>query len=83
MRAGRETATNTDTILLIRIPNNGSSATAISIPRDAYVDVPGIGKSKINAAYGATKEKVRRTAVERGGNPTRPSATVRKPAARH
>jgi LCP family protein required for cell wall assembly len=69
LRAGDETATNTDTILLIRIPNNGSSATAISIPRDAYVDVPGIGKSKINAAYGATKEKVRRTAVERGGNP--------------
>ena len=30
LRAGDETATNTDTILLIRIPNNGSSATAIS-----------------------------------------------------
>ncbi|MFT4201818.1 LCP family protein, partial [Gordonia sp. (in: high G+C Gram-positive bacteria)] len=71
LRAGDETATNTDTILLIRIPNNGSSATAISIPRDAYVDVPGLGKSKINAAYGATKERVRRTAVERGGNPAK------------
>ena len=69
LRSGDETATNTDTILLIRIPNNGSSGTAISIPRDAYVDVPGIGMSKINAAYGATKERVRRTAVERGGNP--------------
>ncbi|GAB08732.1 putative LytR family regulatory protein [Gordonia araii NBRC 100433] len=69
LRSGDETSTNTDTILLIRIPNNGSSATAISIPRDAYVDVPGIGMSKINAAYGATKEKVRRSAVEAGGNP--------------
>ena len=67
LRAGDETATNTDTILLIRIPNNGSSATAISIPRDD-VDVPGIGKSKINAAW-RNQEKVRRTAVERGGNP--------------
>jgi len=71
LRSGDDTTTNTDTILLIRIPNNGSSATAISIPRDAYVNVPGIGMSKINAAYGATKEKVRRTAVERGGNPAK------------
>ncbi|GED97388.1 LytR family transcriptional regulator [Gordonia crocea] len=69
LRSGDETAMNTDTILLIRIPNNGSSATAISIPRDAYVNVPGLGMSKINAAYGATKERVRRTQVERGGNP--------------
>ncbi|WP_301546919.1 LCP family protein [Gordonia sp. X0973] len=69
LRAGDDISTNTDTILLIRVPNNGASATAISIPRDAYVDVPGLGKSKINAAYGATKEKVRRTEVEHGGNP--------------
>lgn len=37
LRAGDEEATNTDTIILIRIPNNGKSATAISIPRDSYV----------------------------------------------
>lgn len=66
LRVGDEITTSTDTILLIRIPNDGSSATAISIPRDSYVQVPGIGMSKINAAYGATKEGVRRTAVEAG-----------------
>nr|WP_083533997.1 LCP family protein [Gordonia desulfuricans] len=66
LKAGDEVATNTDTILLIRVPNDGSSATAISIPRDSYVDVPGIGKTKINAAYGATRESVRRKAVESG-----------------
>ncbi|GAA1481819.1 phosphotransferase Lcp1 [Gordonia sinesedis] len=66
LRSGDEVATNTDTILLMRIPNDGSSATAISIPRDSYVDVPGIGKSKINAAYGTTREGVRRRAVEAG-----------------
>ena len=66
LRSGDEIATNTDTILLIRIPNDGSSATAISIPRDSYVDVPGIGKTKINAAYGTTREGVRRKAVEAG-----------------
>ncbi|MGC4962110.1 LCP family protein [Gordonia sp. DT218] len=66
LRSGEDVATNTDTILLIRIPNDGSSATAISIPRDSYVDVPGIGMSKINAAYGTTKEGVRGRAVEAG-----------------
>ncbi|GGG12726.1 hypothetical protein GCM10007304_28400 [Rhodococcoides trifolii] len=66
LRAGEETASNTDTIVLIRVPNDGSSATAISIPRDAYVDVPGIGMSKINAAYGATKEEDRLKLVESG-----------------
>src|SRR5271170_7626387 len=33
-------STNTDTIILVRIPNNGRSATAISIPRDSYVQAP-------------------------------------------
>ncbi|RDI25729.1 LytR family transcriptional attenuator [Rhodococcus sp. AG1013] len=66
LRAGEEVASNTDTIVLVRVPNDGSSATAISIPRDAYVDVPGIGMSKINAAYGATKETERQKLVEDG-----------------
>ncbi|AFR48428.1 LCP family glycopolymer transferase [Gordonia sp. KTR9] len=66
LRSGDEVATNTDTILLIRIPDDGSSATAISIPRDSYVDVPGIGMSKINAAYGTTRESVRARAVGEG-----------------
>jgi LCP family protein required for cell wall assembly len=53
LRAGDDVATNTDTIILIRIPNNGKSATAISIPRDSYVDAPGIGRMKINGVYGS------------------------------
>ncbi|MEU8898445.1 LCP family protein [Nocardia sp. NPDC048505] len=55
LHAGDEVGMNTDTIMLVRVPNDGRSATAISIPRDSYVDVPGIGPSKINSAYGATK----------------------------
>ena len=56
LRTGVEDTENTDTILLIRIPKDGSSATAISIPRDTYVQTRTIGKSKINGVYGATKE---------------------------
>jgi len=70
LRAGEEVASNTDTIILIRVPNDGSSATAISIPRDAYVNVPGIGMSKINAAFGATKETERLKLVNNGSSDT-------------
>ncbi|MGB3886103.1 MAG: LCP family protein [Gordonia sp. (in: high G+C Gram-positive bacteria)] len=68
LRVGGDVTTSTDTIVLIRVPTDGSRATAISIPRDAYVNIPGIGMSKINAAYGATKEGVRLKEVEAGGS---------------
>ncbi len=66
LRAGDEEATNTDTIILIRIPNNGKSATAISIPRDSYVQAPGLGKVKINGVYGSTREAKRVQLVQAG-----------------
>jgi LCP family protein required for cell wall assembly len=42
---------NTDTMMLMHLPANGQKATAISFPRDSYVDIPGHGKAKLNAAY--------------------------------
>jgi LCP family protein required for cell wall assembly len=66
LRAGDDVSTNTDTIILVRIPNNGKSATAISIPRDAYVEAPGVGKMKINGVYGSVKEEKRVQLVESG-----------------
>src|ERR1700736_5904530 len=68
LRAGDEEATNTDTIILVRIPNNGRSATAISIPRDSYVAAPGLGKTKINGVYGQTREAKRDTLVKAGAS---------------
>jgi LCP family protein required for cell wall assembly len=66
LRAGDDVATNTDTVILVRIPNNGRSATAISIPRDSYVAAPGLGKTKINGVYGQVKEAKRVGLVESG-----------------
>lgn len=66
LRAGEAEADNTDTIVLVRIPNNGESATAISIPRDSYVKVPDIGMSKINAAFGATKLTEKQKLIDEG-----------------
>ena len=71
LRAGDDESTNTDTIILIRIPNNGKSATAISIPRDSYVDAPGIGKMKINGVYGSVHlEKLKQLVEEQGVDPS-------------
>lgn len=68
LHAGDEIGTNTDTIVLMRIPNDGRSATAISIPRDAYVDIPGLGKGKINSAYGTTKQNTYQQLIEQGAS---------------
>lgn len=43
----------TDTIMLVHIPGlfSGGPTTMVSIPRDSYVDIPGYGMDKLNAAY--------------------------------
>jgi LCP family protein required for cell wall assembly len=46
---------NTDTIIVLRVPRNGGKASAISIPRDTYVPIPGFREDKITSAYGAVK----------------------------
>lgn len=77
LHAGDETATNTDTIILVRIPNNGRSATAISIPRDSYVEAGNLGKTKINGVYGQVKLDKMKELVENQGV----DATVAEPQA--
>lgn len=42
---------NTDTMMLLHVPADGSKATVISFPRDSYVEIPGHGKNKLNSAY--------------------------------
>lgn len=41
----------TDTMMIIHVPADGSKATLISLPRDSYVNIPGHGMNKLNAAY--------------------------------
>jgi LCP family protein required for cell wall assembly len=42
---------NTDTMMIIHIPSDGSKATLVSLPRDSYVQIPNHGKAKLNSAY--------------------------------
>ena len=47
---------NTNTLILLHVPADGSAATALSIPRDDYVDLPeDLGWHKIKEAYGRAK----------------------------
>jgi LCP family protein required for cell wall assembly len=51
LNAGADSGTNTDTMILVHIPSDGSRASFVSFPRDSYVRIPGYGWDKLNAAY--------------------------------
>ena len=68
LHAGEEEATNTDTIILIRVPNDGSGATAVSLPRDTYVATPN-GNMKLNGVYGTAKFEEEQKIAERRTEP--------------
>jgi LCP family protein required for cell wall assembly len=44
-------AQRSDAIMLATVGGDGKTASVVSIPRDSWVDVPGRGMNKINAAY--------------------------------
>ena len=60
---------NTDTIMVLRVPEDGSRATAVSIPRDTYVHTADYGNLKINGVYAAHAEAKRAELTERGMSP--------------
>lgn len=61
-----------DAIMLVRLTNDGRQAYVVSIPRDSWVTLPGLGPNKINAAfslggpslYVQTIEKLTQTRVD-------------------
>ncbi|WP_211260447.1 LCP family protein [Amycolatopsis jejuensis] len=67
LRAGESDGElNTDTLIFVHIPNDGSKAVAISLPRDSYVDIPGYGKHKINSAYARAMLQARKDLQAQG-----------------
>lgn len=57
---------NTNTLILLHLPADGSRATGLSVPRDDLVDVPGFGKQKIKEAYGLAKAREEDRLVAQG-----------------
>ncbi|MFJ4671605.1 LCP family protein [Kitasatospora purpeofusca] len=44
-------AARSDTMMLLHLSDDRSSATLVSLPRDTWVPIPGHGEAKLNAAY--------------------------------
>ncbi|WP_406637327.1 LCP family protein [Amycolatopsis sp. WGS_07] len=67
LRAGESDGElNTDTLIMVHIPNDGSKAVAMSLPRDSYVNIPGYGKHKINSAYARAMLQARKDLQAQG-----------------
>lgn len=54
----------TDTIMVLEVPSSGP-ASLISLPRDTYVDIPGHGPAKLNAAFSLGGPTLLVTTVEK------------------
>lgn len=44
-------AQRTDALMILQLSGDGKSVNVMSIPRDSWVDIPGYGEAKINAAF--------------------------------
>ena len=62
---------NSDTIIVLHVPAGGGAAVAFSIPRDAYVNIPGYRRDKINAAYPAMKALIEQQLMADGARDRR------------
>ena len=65
LHVGRVEGTiNTDTMMLVHVSPARHQVTVVSLPRDSWVNIPGHGMSKINAAYGLGGPKLMVKTVE-------------------
>ncbi|MCE3554083.1 LCP family protein [Pseudonocardia sp. RS11V-5] len=67
---------NANVLMLVHLPAGGGPATAVSVPRDDYVDLPGapdgVAKGKIKQAYGLAYDEEHRSLAASGvTDPTR------------
>jgi LCP family protein required for cell wall assembly len=64
LATGDAAGQRTDTMMLLHIPDNNTKPTLVSLLRDSYVDIPGHGKNKLNAAYAFGGPKLLAQTVE-------------------
>ncbi|MGZ6800376.1 MAG: LCP family protein, partial [Mycobacteriaceae bacterium] len=82
---GNEGGYNTNTLIVMHIPNNGGPVAAFSIPRDDYVavrDIPGNDHVKIKEAYGLKKAAAQDTLAKQGITDQRALETAGREAGR-
>jgi LCP family protein required for cell wall assembly len=52
LHVGDAISSNSDTLMLVHVPGSHQSVQVVSLPRDTWLNIPGHGMNKINAAYG-------------------------------
>jgi LCP family protein required for cell wall assembly len=65
LHVGHVPSTNSDTMMLVHVAGDRSRVTVISLPRDSWVDLPGHGMNKINAAFGLGGPRLMVATVQR------------------
>lgn len=58
---GQAGGQRSDTLMVVHIDPGHGRAVVVSFPRDLWVDIPGVGKSKINAAFNTGPDTVIQT----------------------
>ena len=66
LRTEYSEGTNADTIILVRVPDDGTAAHAVSVPRDTVVTAPGGQPSKLHAVYRQRQSETAQQLRERG-----------------
>jgi LCP family protein required for cell wall assembly len=64
LHVGNDVSLNSDTMMLVHVSAARNAVTVVSLPRDSWIDIPGHGMSKINAAYGLGGPKLMVRTVE-------------------
>lgn len=64
-----ETGQRSDTIMVAHVDGARGTGFIVSFPRDLYVDIPGMGKAKLNAAFNAGPQRVIETIEQDFGVP--------------
>jgi anionic cell wall polymer biosynthesis LytR-Cps2A-Psr (LCP) family protein len=64
LHVGHDVSSNSDTLMIVHVPADHSRVSVISLPRDSWVNIPGHGMNKINAAFGLGGPKLMVRTVE-------------------
>ncbi|WP_231648457.1 protein kinase domain-containing protein [Saccharothrix sp. NRRL B-16348] len=57
LRTEQKSGVSTDTLVLIRVPDGGGRAAAVSLPRDIRVPIPDAPDGPVNSAYGVARQR--------------------------
>ena len=64
LHVGHDVSSNSDTLMIVHVTADHRSVQIVALPRDSWVNIPGHGMSKINAAFGLGGPKLMVATVE-------------------